>query len=223
MDHRCPHRCASLFFGRAEGDGIRCVYHGWKFDAEGKCLDHAEPAGRPAVHRSRARPRPTRWPSAAASSGPTWARARSRRRCRRSRAWRCPSTSDGHALTCANATGCRRSRATSTPRISASCIPARVQADDIAADSLHRFGLTDRAPRYHVKDTDWGTMYTAYRPAGAGNLSTASRTSSSRSSRCRPTAPSPTYPGRRLWVPMDDTHTMVSRLLDRSATSRCAR
>jgi len=39
MDHRCPHRCASLFFGRPEGDGIRCIYHGWKFDAEGKCLD----------------------------------------------------------------------------------------------------------------------------------------------------------------------------------------
>ncbi len=39
MDHRCPHRCASLFFGRAESDGIRCVYHGWKFDAEGNCLD----------------------------------------------------------------------------------------------------------------------------------------------------------------------------------------
>ncbi|MBL4720240.1 MAG: Rieske 2Fe-2S domain-containing protein, partial [Alphaproteobacteria bacterium] len=39
MDHRCPHRCASLFFGRNEGDGIRCVYHGWKFDVEGRCTD----------------------------------------------------------------------------------------------------------------------------------------------------------------------------------------
>src|SRR5215470_4836057 len=39
MDHRCPHRCASLFLGRAEGDGIRCVYHGWKFDTEGNCTD----------------------------------------------------------------------------------------------------------------------------------------------------------------------------------------
>ena len=29
MDHRCPHRCASLFFGRNEENGIRCVYHGW--------------------------------------------------------------------------------------------------------------------------------------------------------------------------------------------------
>ena len=39
MDHRCPHRCASLFFGRNEQDGIRCVYHGWKFDVDGRCAD----------------------------------------------------------------------------------------------------------------------------------------------------------------------------------------
>jgi phthalate 4,5-dioxygenase len=39
MDHRCPHRCASLFFGRNEQDGIRCVYHGWKFDVDGNCLE----------------------------------------------------------------------------------------------------------------------------------------------------------------------------------------
>ncbi len=41
MDHRCPHRCASLFFGRNEEGGIRCVYHGWKFDVEGNCTDMA--------------------------------------------------------------------------------------------------------------------------------------------------------------------------------------
>ena len=45
-----------------------------------------------------------------------------------------------------------------------------LQANDVPADSLHRFNLTDRAPRYHVKDTDWGTMYTAYRPAGDGQV-----------------------------------------------------
>jgi Rieske [2Fe-2S] domain len=39
VDHRCPHRCASLFLGRNEANGIRCVYHGWKFDVEGKCVD----------------------------------------------------------------------------------------------------------------------------------------------------------------------------------------
>ena len=41
MDQRCPHRCASLFFGRNEEDGIRCVYHGWKYDVNGNCLDQA--------------------------------------------------------------------------------------------------------------------------------------------------------------------------------------
>jgi phthalate 4,5-dioxygenase len=41
MDHRCPHRCASLFFGRNEDGGLRCVYHGWKFDTDGNCLDMA--------------------------------------------------------------------------------------------------------------------------------------------------------------------------------------
>ena len=41
MDHRCPHRCASLFLGRNEENGIRCVYHGWKYDVDGNCVDQA--------------------------------------------------------------------------------------------------------------------------------------------------------------------------------------
>jgi len=41
MDHRCPHRGASFFFGRNEENGIRCVYHGWKYDVEGNCVDQA--------------------------------------------------------------------------------------------------------------------------------------------------------------------------------------
>jgi phthalate 4,5-dioxygenase oxygenase subunit len=35
----CPHRGASLFFGRNEERGLRCVYHGWKFDVDGNCVD----------------------------------------------------------------------------------------------------------------------------------------------------------------------------------------
>ena len=35
----CPHRGASLFFGRNEECGLRCVYHGWKFDVTGRCVD----------------------------------------------------------------------------------------------------------------------------------------------------------------------------------------
>jgi phthalate 4,5-dioxygenase oxygenase subunit len=39
LDARCPHRRADLFFGRNEEQGLRCVYHGWKFDVAGICVD----------------------------------------------------------------------------------------------------------------------------------------------------------------------------------------
>lgn len=35
----CPHRRASLVYGRNEDCGLRCVFHGWKFDADGKLVD----------------------------------------------------------------------------------------------------------------------------------------------------------------------------------------
>jgi phenylpropionate dioxygenase-like ring-hydroxylating dioxygenase large terminal subunit len=39
MADNCPHRGASMFFGRNEENGLRCVYHGWKFDTSGTCVD----------------------------------------------------------------------------------------------------------------------------------------------------------------------------------------
>jgi len=39
VDAFCPHRRAPLYFGRNEDDGLRCVYHGWKFDVLGRCTD----------------------------------------------------------------------------------------------------------------------------------------------------------------------------------------
>lgn len=39
MEEQCPHRRASLAYGFLEEDGIRCAYHGWKFDVKGTCVD----------------------------------------------------------------------------------------------------------------------------------------------------------------------------------------
>jgi phenylpropionate dioxygenase-like ring-hydroxylating dioxygenase large terminal subunit len=45
VQNACPHRGASLFFGRNEEEGLRCVYHGWKFNVTGACVDMpSEPA-----------------------------------------------------------------------------------------------------------------------------------------------------------------------------------
>src|SRR5712692_7123630 len=39
IEPHCAHRGANLFFGRNEDCGIRCIYHGWKYDVNGKCVD----------------------------------------------------------------------------------------------------------------------------------------------------------------------------------------
>lgn len=53
LGEHCPHRQASLAFGRNEECGLRCLYHGWKFDIEGNVVDMAcEPEGnRPHIQR----------------------------------------------------------------------------------------------------------------------------------------------------------------------------
>src|ERR671926_959539 len=60
LAHNCPHRGASLFFGRNEEHGLRCVYHGWKFDVEGTCVDMPnEPAESDFKHKVKAVAYPT--------------------------------------------------------------------------------------------------------------------------------------------------------------------
>ncbi|MDX3894481.1 aromatic ring-hydroxylating dioxygenase subunit alpha [Pusillimonas sp.] len=39
VDEFCAHRGVSLWFGRNEEDGLRCPYHGWKYDVTGQCVD----------------------------------------------------------------------------------------------------------------------------------------------------------------------------------------
>jgi phthalate 4,5-dioxygenase oxygenase subunit len=60
MQSACPHRGASMFFGRNEEEGLRCVYHGWKFDVTGACVDMpSEPAESNFKNKVRARAYPT--------------------------------------------------------------------------------------------------------------------------------------------------------------------
>ncbi len=52
MDEHCSHRGTSLFYGRNEECGLRCIYHGWKYDVEGIVLETpAEPAGSDFKHK----------------------------------------------------------------------------------------------------------------------------------------------------------------------------
>jgi phenylpropionate dioxygenase-like ring-hydroxylating dioxygenase large terminal subunit len=52
IEEFCPHRGASLFYGRNEECGLRCAYHGWKFDVAGQCVDQRSEL-HPFAHRIR--------------------------------------------------------------------------------------------------------------------------------------------------------------------------
>jgi len=59
FDYRCPHRGAPLHLGWVEGDALRCLYHGWKFDCSGQCVEM--PAEEPGFARKvKAKSFPTR-------------------------------------------------------------------------------------------------------------------------------------------------------------------
>ena len=52
LANECPHRRVSLYFGRNEEGGLRCVYHGWKFDVDGQCMEQPnEPEGSNFAHK----------------------------------------------------------------------------------------------------------------------------------------------------------------------------
>jgi len=61
LEERCPHRRASLLFARNEECGLRCIYHGWKFDVTGQCVDMpTEPEGSEFMRKVRAVAYPVR-------------------------------------------------------------------------------------------------------------------------------------------------------------------
>ena len=60
VDAYCPHRRAPMFYGRNEECGLRCVYHGWKFDVDGNCTElPSEPADSPMKAKAKIKSYPT--------------------------------------------------------------------------------------------------------------------------------------------------------------------
>ena len=207
MDHRCPHRCASLFYGRNEDGGIRCVYHGWKYDTDGNCIDMPNLTPEQDFGR-RCMPRPTR---SAERAGVIWVYMGERAEAPpmpEIEATLLPESDLPSRSPNASAIGCRRWKATSTRRISVGCMSVRCEPEQVDPDNWLKYQVVNRAPDYHVTDTDWGTMYCAYRPA---------ETDSTYWRFAHFAFPFWTFIPQgdfidrviaRAWVPMDDTHVM---------------
>jgi phenylpropionate dioxygenase-like ring-hydroxylating dioxygenase large terminal subunit len=208
LDHRCPHRCASLFFGRNEDGGLACVYHGWKFDTAGNCLAMPNlPTDQDFRHKVKAKAyRVTE------RSGVVYVYMGERKTL--------PPLPAFEAMLCPPEETdiyCRQRECNWLQALEGDIDTShfsflhtgKLEIDDIDPDHMDRFQLTDRAPRYHVERTAWGTMYAAYRPATQGNLYYRIAHFGMPFWTLFPNGPLQDNVLVQGWVPMDDTHTMA--------------
>jgi len=204
--NHCPHRGASLFFGRNEAEGLRCVYHGWKFDVAGRCVDMPS---EPAESRFTSKVRAVTYPCLE-RNGVVWAYLGPRETP--------PPLPDiepnmmaGEGVVQKILRECNWVQGMEgdidTSHLGFLHLGA-VQPDDTTPKSFDYYAVKDRAPKYDVVDTAFGTSYGAYRPAEAD-------TDYWRIAHFLfpfftkiPTGELGTQILVRAWVPLDDGHTM---------------
>ena len=211
MDHRCPHRCASLFLGRNEENGIRCVYHGWKFDTEGNCVDMPSvPPERDFKHLVKAKAY-----KAVERNGLIWVYMGARKTA--------PPLPEIEAtlLPEAEVTINFVQRECNWLQALEGDIDTchfgflhagSVTPDMLPQDSIFRYTVTNRAPDYHVADTQCGTMYAAYREAAPGKTYWRFANFMLPFWTQTPQGKFTEHLHNRAWIPMDDTHTMFVSL-----------
>jgi len=207
LANACPHRGASLFFGRNEECGLRCVYHGWKFDVTGACVDMPnEPAESNFRHKVKATAYPCH-----ERNGLVYAYLGSRETPPPLPDLEGNMLPEGEGNVSAIQRECNWLQALEgdidTSHFSF-LHAGSLNAEDQIAGSFSYYILKHRAPHYVVVDTDGGTMYGAYRPADAGSQYWRV---------AQFIFPFYTMPPQgvlglkvvaRCWVPMDDDHTL---------------
>ncbi|HKT18609.1 MAG TPA: Rieske 2Fe-2S domain-containing protein [Stellaceae bacterium] len=207
MDHRCPHRCASLFFGRNEEGGLRCVYHGWKYDVTGQCIDQANlPPSKMFADKVKAKAY-----RAVERNGIVYVHMGA--------AEAVPPLPDIPATHIPEDQAdiffmvrrCNWLQAMEGD-IDTSHLNflhfGSLGSSDFAPTDPNRFGAIHRDPEYMAESTELGTIYGAYRPAD--NNQTYWRIAHFLFP-CWTLAPFIAFEHYRIaraWVPLDDTHTM---------------
>jgi phthalate 4,5-dioxygenase oxygenase subunit len=207
IQNNCPHRGASLFFGRNEEAGLRCVYHGWKFDTDGNCLDMPN---EPAESDFKSKVKATAYPTQE-RGGIVWAYLGPRTEPPPLPDLEANMLPDGVCEVDAVQRNCNWLQSLEGDVDTAHLAflhMGLLEAETMTPGTFGYYTLKDRAPRYAVVDTPGGTMYGAYRPAEPG-------TTYWRIAHvlmpCHALIPTGTL-GRqvllRSWVPMDDEHVM---------------
>ena len=207
LAHNCPHRQASLFYGRNEEEGIRCVYHGWKFDVEGQCVDMpAEPAEsnfkdkvRAAAYRCVER------------NGIVWAYMGPRVELPPLPAIEPNMMPEEQDNTWTALRECNWAQAMEgdidTSHLGLLHLGG-VDPEDVKPGTFDYYTVNDRAPQYKVVDTEYGTTYGCYRPAEEDTCYWRISHFLLPFYTMTPTGNLGSKNLVRAWVPMDDEHTM---------------
>ena len=217
MDHRCPHRGTSLFYGRNEGDGIACVYHGWKFAANGSCL--AQPNLPP--HQEFKDKVHAKAYQVTERAGLIWVYMGAREQAPPMPAIEATLLPDTELNITFTQRECNWLQALEgdidTSHFSWLHVGS-VKPEQVQDDNWVKYQVLHRAPEYHVTDTDWGTMYCAMRPAEDDRTYWRFAHFGFPFWTFIPQGPFVDRVFARGWVPMDDTHTMFVSLVWKQAS-----
>jgi len=217
MDHRCPHRGASLFLGRNEQGGIRCVYHGWKYDVAGSCIDMPSvPPDQDFKRKVKAKAY-----RATERAGLIWVYMGSRAEPPLP-ALEILDIPEDEINVILIQRDCNYLQALEG-EIDTSHFGflhgGHVDPDDLAEREPFRNTVTIRAPQYHVADTPWGTQYAGYRAAGPGLTYWRLANFLFPFWTLAPNGEFVSHIHARAWVPLDDGHTMFVFLWWKRGTS----
>src|SRR5580704_13140500 len=211
MDHRCPHRCASLFYGRNEGDGMVCVYHGWKFAADGACLDQPN---LPPEQQFRDKVRAKAY-KAHEQAGVIWVYMGEREQAPPMPLIEAALLPEAEVTINFAQRECNWLQALEGDIDTCHfgfLHAGSIGPDTLPDDALLRYTVTNRAPDYNVADTEVGTMYAAYREANPGETYWRFANFMLPFWTQTPQGKFATHLHNRAWVPMDDHHTMFVSL-----------
>ena len=214
--HNCPHRGASLFFGRNEEGGLRCVYHGWKFAIDGTCVDMPnEPAESDFKHKVKAAAYPCverngivwtymgsrQVPPALPEAGWALVPPEQRQSLRYARACNWLQALEGD-IDSSHVNYLHRSF-TQQPGAGFSAVFARTDQDRHNLDLLRGHGT----PKLQVLDTDIGVTYGAMRPADGNNEFW--RITQFLMPFYTSIPGGAAMGSAKIWVPLDDEHTLI--------------
>lgn len=206
LEEFCPHRRASLWLGRNEENGLRCVYHGWKFNVEGQCTEQMnEPVG------FAAKVRVTSYPTVE-QGGVIWTYMGppEKQPPAPNFAWTQVGPSERFASRVVEECNWLQALEGGIDTSHFTILHRALKKDPVQPGiAIDNPGLKGGAPDLEVDVTDYGYAYFGIRPLGEDELYVRGYHFIMPFTQLRPPGPGKQQTSGHYWVPIDDENCMV--------------